>query len=131
MSATSGTTGVILFAHGARDPRWAEPFRRVAARVRDRSPGLPLEIAFLEFMAPDLGDAARTLAAQGVRRIHVVPLFFGQGGHVRAELPQLTGAAMATLPGVSIEIAPAAGEDDSVVDALARYALQRAGLAPD
>ena len=29
--------GLILFAHGARDPRWAEPFEAVAARVRERA----------------------------------------------------------------------------------------------
>jgi sirohydrochlorin ferrochelatase len=28
------TQGLILFAHGARDPRWAAPFEAVAARVR-------------------------------------------------------------------------------------------------
>ena len=26
--------GLLLFAHGARDPRWALPFEDVAARVR-------------------------------------------------------------------------------------------------
>jgi sirohydrochlorin ferrochelatase len=25
------THGIILFGHGARDPRWAEPFERLAA----------------------------------------------------------------------------------------------------
>ncbi|OXH83150.1 cobalamin biosynthesis protein CbiX, partial [Burkholderia multivorans] len=24
--------GIVLFGHGARDPRWAEPFERLAAR---------------------------------------------------------------------------------------------------
>jgi hypothetical protein len=32
---------------------------------------------------------------------------------------------MAELPGVSIVVAPAAGEDDAVVAALAAYALRR------
>jgi sirohydrochlorin ferrochelatase len=31
-------TGLILFAHGARDPRWAEPFEAVAARMCARGP---------------------------------------------------------------------------------------------
>ena len=26
------TTGLLLFAHGARDPQWARPFEAVAAR---------------------------------------------------------------------------------------------------
>lgn len=124
----SAVTGIILFAHGARDPRWADPFRRVADRVRCDAPALPLELAFLEFMSPDLGEAARLLAARGVRSIAVVPLFFGPGGHLRTGLPQLARAAMAALPGVTIDIAPAAGEDDGVVGALAAYAIGRVGL---
>jgi sirohydrochlorin cobaltochelatase len=34
------TQGLILFAHGARDPRWAEPFEAVAARCRAQRPGV-------------------------------------------------------------------------------------------
>ena len=34
----SARPAVILFAHGARDPRWAEPFLRVADRVREDAP---------------------------------------------------------------------------------------------
>ena len=33
-------TGLILFAHGARDPRWAEPFERLKRKVEAARPGL-------------------------------------------------------------------------------------------
>ena len=36
---------------------------------------------------------------------------------------------MDELPGIEVGIAPAAGEDDEVIGALAGYALRRAGLA--
>jgi sirohydrochlorin cobaltochelatase len=116
--------GILLFAHGARDSRWAEPFQRVAARLQDQAPELPLELAFLEFMTPDLTEAARRLAARGATSISVVPLFLGQGGHLRSGLPELVARAMAQLPGVRIEVGAAAGEDPGVVAALAQYALQ-------
>lgn len=131
MSAASAPAGVILFAHGARDARWADPFRAVAEQVRTAAPGLPQELAFLEFMSPDLAEAARRLARRGVTRIEVVPLFFGPGGHLRSEVPALAAAAMAELPGVEIAIAPAAGVDPQVIAALAGYALRRAGWPPD
>ena len=131
MSAHPANTGVILFAHGARDARWADPFRAVAEQVRSAAPALPQELAFLEFMPPDLAEAARRLARQGVTRIEVVPLFFGPGGHLRSEVPALAAAAMAELPGVEIAIAPAAGVDPGVVAALADYALRRAGRLRD
>ncbi len=130
MSDPQPRTGIILFAHGARDARWADPFRAVAEHVALAAPALPQELAFLEFMTPDLAEAARRLARRGVTRIEVVPLFFGPGGHLRTEVPALAAAAMAALPGVEIAIAPAAGVDPGVVSALAGYALQRAGWPP-
>ena len=36
---TSRCEAIVLFAHGARDPRWAEPFEAIAARIRAAAPG--------------------------------------------------------------------------------------------
>ena len=75
-------TGLILFAHGARDPRWAAPFEAVAARVRAQRPEVAVRLAFLEIMSPSLPDAGAELAAQGCQNLQVLPLFLGAGGHV-------------------------------------------------
>ena len=83
----SARPAIILFAHGARDPRWAEPFLRVAERVRAAAPDLALEVAYLEHLEPNLAEAARRLAHQGAKAIRVVPLFIGRGGHLRVEVP--------------------------------------------
>jgi sirohydrochlorin cobaltochelatase len=122
----SATPAVILFAHGARDPRWAEPFLRVAERVRAAAPELPLELAYLEHLEPGLASAAGKLAAGGAHAIRVVPLFFGRGGHLRVEVPRLVDEVAATLPGVAIELALPAGDDDAVIDALAAFCLRAA-----
>src|SRR5271154_2970571 len=53
---------LILFGHGARDPRWTEPFERLAARVRAQS-SAEVRLAFLELVAPDLPSAAEALIA--------------------------------------------------------------------
>lgn len=121
-----GAAGVILFAHGARDARWAEPFGRVAEKVRADAPGLWVEIAFLEFMTPDLATSVGRLSEKGVTNIRVIPLFFGQGGHLRSEVPRLIEGIAATLPGVRIDLAPAAGDDEKVIQALAAYCLSAA-----
>ena len=113
------TRGLLLFAHGARDPRWALPFQAVARRVAEREPSLKLRLAFLEFMAPGLVDAGNALAADGCERIDVVPLFLGAGGHVRKDLPLLLDELRAAHPQVQWELQRAIGEIDSVVDAMA------------
>lgn len=116
--------GLILFAHGARDPRWAEPFERVAARVRAMRPDFAVSLAFLEFMAPELDAAGASLAASGCSRVAILPLFLGAGGHVRKDLPERVDQLRARHPAVQWTLWPAAGESDVLVEALARIAVQ-------
>jgi sirohydrochlorin cobaltochelatase len=116
--------GLLLFAHGARDPRWALPFEEVAQRIRQREPDLKLELAFLEFMEPDLMTAGRRLAELGCERVDVVPLFLGAGGHVRKELPALLLDLSARHASVRWNLHQAVGEVDSVIDAMALAALE-------
>lgn len=110
--------GLVLFAHGARDPRWREPFERLATKVRAAWPG-PVSLAFLEFMAPDLATAIDDLVARGCPSIAVVPIFLGQGGHVRQDLPAAVDASRRRHPTVRLTLRPAIGEDDAVLAAIA------------
>lgn len=123
-----GRHGIVLFGHGARDARWAEPFGRLAAKLqRQRGDAGPVSLAFLELMTPDLHGAIAEQAASGCTEITVVPVFFGQGGHVRRDLPALIDACRAAHPDVALHCATAVGEDDAVLDALAAYCLRQIG----
>lgn len=117
------TTGLILFAHGARDPRWAEPFQKFEQRIRGLAPELEVRLCYLELMQPDLATAIEELVAVRVRDVRIVPVFLGQGGHVRRDLAGLVAGVQARFPGVAITCSPPAGEDEAVLDALARYCL--------
>ncbi|QQE07284.1 CbiX/SirB N-terminal domain-containing protein [Cupriavidus gilardii] len=121
---------LVLFAHGARDARWREPFDRLHARLTAMLPDCAVRLAFLELMTPDLPGTLTQLAAQNIGDILVVPVFFGQGGHLRRDLPALLDDCRARLPGVTIRCAAAVGEADSVLDAIAAYcATALAGAA--
>ena len=120
--------GLLLFAHGARDPRWAEPFAAVAERVRATVPEVSVELAFLEFMVPDLRSAGASLVAAGCLQVDIVPLFLGAGGHVRKDLPKLLAELAAEAPQVSWRLQPAIGEIASVVDAMADAACGLVGV---
>ena len=112
-----------MLAHGARDPRWREPFELLAARIRQKRPELSVSLAFLELMAPDLLRAGETLIAAGCGALQVVPVFFGQGGHVRDDVPELVKALQQRYPDVGVRLSRAAGENDGVIDALALFSL--------
>ena len=116
-------SGLILFAHGARDPRWAEPFERLRRKVGAASPATAVALAYLEFMTPDLESAAADLIAQGCATLHIVPIFLGQGGHVRQDLPALVARVQAAHPGVPIALQMAVGEDERVLDRIAEVCV--------
>lgn len=126
--------GILLFAHGARDPAWARPFEAAAAALAARAAAADalsgdrteVVLAFLEFMSPDLIEAGSALAAQGCSRVTVVPLFLGAGGHVRKDLPRLLGELGAAHPGVQWQLSPAVGETALLIQALADSAWQLA-----
>ncbi len=116
--------GLILFAHGARDPRWALPFEAIAQRVRSRDDQVQVALAYLELMTPSLQEAADALVAAGCGQVDVVPLFLGAGGHVRKDLPVLFDAIAAAHPAVRWQLHRAVGEMESVVDAMAQAAIE-------
>jgi sirohydrochlorin cobaltochelatase len=126
-----GLHGIVLFGHGARDARWAEPFERLAAKLRAARGAAagPVSLAFLELMTPDLPAAIAEQVACGCVEITVVPVFFGQGGHVRRDLPNVIDVCRTAHPGVEIRCAVAVGEDDAVLDAIVQYCVQEAGKA--
>ena len=127
---TNSSTGLILFAHGARDPRWAAPFEAVAARVRVQRPDMLVRLAFLEIMSPSLPDAGAELAALGCHNLQVLPLFLGAGGHVRKDLPLLVDALRNAHPGLAVTLQPAVGEIDSVTAAIVDAAVRLLDAAP-
>ncbi|MFM0355316.1 CbiX/SirB N-terminal domain-containing protein [Paraburkholderia nemoris] len=120
------THGLVLFAHGARDVRWREPFERLAEKVRAArgSDAGAVLLAFLELMEPDLPTAVGSLVSDGCSVVTVVPVFFGQGGHVRRDLPEVIERCRGMYPAVEIRCAIAVGEDEGVLDAVAGYCLR-------
>lgn len=111
---------VILFAHGARDPEWARPFERLRDALLAASPGLVVELAYLELMQPDLAAAVAGLAARGATSISVAPVFMAQGGHLKRDLPAKVDEVRAKHPGIALTLQPAIGEAQAVIDAMAR-----------
>jgi len=121
-------TALVLFAHGARDPEWAAPMRRVQAAIQLRSPEQMVELAFLEFMAPTLPECIAQLIGAGAEKLVILPMFIARGGHLKRELPEMLDALRLSYPGVEFSLQGAVGENEAVIQAMADVAL--AVLAP-
>jgi sirohydrochlorin cobaltochelatase len=110
---------IVLFAHGARDPQWARPFRELVAAVGERLPGERIVLAFLELMQPSLPECAAALYGEGVRELRVVPVFLGMGGHLQQDLPKLVAAIKEKHPELAVRVDPPIGEQATVISAIA------------
>ena len=116
---------LVLFAHGARDPRWAQPFQKLQKIAQSNLPTTAVELAFLELMEPRLPAVVSQLAERGCTEIDVVPVFLGQGGHVLRDLPPMIESLRAQYPTVSLHVSDAVGESPEVLDAIAAYCVSR------
>ena len=134
--------GIILFAHGSRDPLWRGPIEAVAARIRAEHPKQPVTCAYLELCEPSLPDAAAAMISQlqiaihsialhadsmptkgaNALKIRIVPMFLGMGKHAREDLPELAAVLRSAHPQVEFEITSTVGEDSRVTALLAQIA---------
>ena len=112
---------IILFGHGARDSRWREPFDRLAQLWQAQHPNTPVELAFLEMMQPSLEEAVSSLSVKGATQITIVPVFFGQGGHLRNDFPVLLEVCQKQYPTITLGATPAVGEDLAVLQAIVDF----------
>lgn len=112
---------IILFGHGARDVSWREPFDRLAALWSEQYPNTLVELAFLEMMQPSLEEAVASLSSQGANQITIVPVFFGQGGHLRNDFPVLLESCQRQFPEIKLSATPAVGEDLAVLQAIVDF----------
>jgi sirohydrochlorin cobaltochelatase len=118
---------LVLFAHGARDPRWAEPFQRLQRIIEEQKPDVVVSLAYLELMTPRLPELVKDLVEDGCKEVTVVPVFFGQGGHVLRDLPVIIDEIRQQYPLLQITVAPAVGESLDVLNAIGRYCLGALG----
>ena len=108
--------GIVLFAHGSREPEWAQPFERIASELRKN---FQVELAYLERMEPTLDEAVASMVAKGATRVRIVPVFLGVGGHIKQDLPRLVEAARTRHAGVEIVLERTIGERKEITDAIA------------
>jgi sirohydrochlorin cobaltochelatase len=121
-NTTPSNTGVILFAHGSRDPLWRLPIDAVAQQMKARWPDLAVECAFLELTTPDLATTAEKMMTLGLTHLRIVPMFLGVGRHAREDLPQLVEELTQGYPQMQFELVPAIGEHPAMTALMADIA---------
>lgn len=114
--------GIILLAHGSRDPQWRLPIENVAQLVAQSKPQLLVACAYLELTQPDLQSAVAVMAGTGLQRVTIVPMFLGLGKHARNDLPSLIKILRQQHPEIQFTLQAAIGENPRVLALLAEIA---------
>jgi len=115
------SSAIILFAHGARDPEWAQPFDKIRTILQQSLPDTPVIVAFLECMQPRLTDAVAQLAAAGTTSITLIPMFLARGGHLKQDLPKRLDHIQLLHPELKLHVSSAIGESETILHSLADW----------
>ncbi|GIX53382.1 sirohydrochlorin chelatase (plasmid) [Sphaerotilus sulfidivorans] len=120
---------ILLVGHGSREESGNEEIREFVAQWRARQPRWRIEVCFIEFAPPSLHDGL-IAAAQGARRVLVLPLILNAAGHVKMEIPEAIEHARAHCPGTPFLYGPHLTACDPILAILKRR-LRRAMNALD
>jgi sirohydrochlorin cobaltochelatase len=112
-------TGIVLLAHGSRDPEWSRPFERIAEHLRAWEPGTSVALAHLEH-GTALREALSSLLSARMERIRVVPVFLGSGGHIKRDVPRLVAELRRDFPALHIVLEEAIGDRPAAIEAIAK-----------
>jgi sirohydrochlorin cobaltochelatase len=116
--------GIVLFAHGSRDPLWRLPIEAVSQQIKKISPSTEVMCAFLELTSPDLPTCVQKMSEQGLAHISVVPMFLGIGKHAREDLPEIMQELKTNYPHIQFDLRRAIGEEPELTLAMAKIALK-------
>ena len=124
-------TGVMLCGHGSRNQRAVGEFARLADKLRERLPGVPVEFGYLEFANPVLHSGLDRLREQGVSRILAAPGMLFAAGHAKNDIPSVLNTYAAAHPGLDITYGRELGVDTRMLRAAAdRIAAALAAADP-
>ncbi|WP_342515642.1 sirohydrochlorin chelatase [Sutcliffiella sp. FSL R7-0096] len=104
--------------HGTRSKKGAEEAKEFLGRVIARVDAPIQEISFLELTEPYIPEGFGRCVAKGATEITVVPIFLLTAGHIKEDIPEALETLRVKYPDVSVEVAPAFGVQERIVDAI-------------
>lgn len=90
-SNSKNDTGILLIGHGSRLPYNKEVVQAIADKYSETQPDYNIEVGFMELAEPNIPTAFNKLAATGVKKIIVTPVFLAHGLHTKRDIPTILG----------------------------------------
>jgi sirohydrochlorin cobaltochelatase len=98
------TEALLIAGHGSRDPDGIAEFLELARHFRAHRPGLPVELAFLEFARPTIQEGVDRLVQGGADVVTVLPGVLMAAGHAKNDMASEVRLARQRYPHVTIHM---------------------------
>ncbi len=118
------STALLIVDHGSRREEANQMLHRVADILRQKRPGIIVQIAHMELAEPTIGQGIDACVREGATEIIVHPYMLSPGRHATEDIPRMATEAAAEHPTVNIRVTPPLGLHEKLGDVI----LQRAGL---
>lgn len=92
---------VLVVGHGTRKPSGQQQLKELVEQMRRIEPSWRMEASFLELAEPTIEQAIEGLAAEGFRRIVVVPILLFTAAHAKSDIPDAVSEVAAKC-GISV-----------------------------
>jgi sirohydrochlorin cobaltochelatase len=127
-ATTSRTDGLLLVAHGSKDPAGVAEAKALGEEAARQLDGLSVDLGFLELADPPAGPVLDEMVAQGCKQITVQPLMLLPAGHGKNDVPAIVIEARERHPHVDFRFGSPLGVVPELL-AIARTNLEQAGAA--
>ena len=109
---------IILIAHGSKDSRWLEPFKKLEEELIKEVGKDKLSLCYLDFAKPNLESIVEKAYKKKIKSFKIIPLFMAGGGHVAVDIPEQAKKILEKYPDVTLKMTPAIGEDPLIYGAI-------------
>ncbi|WP_292884067.1 sirohydrochlorin chelatase [Nisaea sp.] len=114
---SSGKQGVMICGHGSRDQAAVDEFAKLAVRIKEKLPDMPVDYGYLEFATPIIRNGLDALRERGVTDVLAVPGMLFAAGHAKNDIPSVLNTYAAGAEGVTIRYGRELGIDLKMIRA--------------
>ena len=118
---------VILLGHGSIREQANAEVREMWRMLAEQLPDLQISGSFVEVAEPTLEQEVGRLAAQGVERIVIVPMFLTRGNHLSNGIPRILEKLRQQYGQIRIELTRHLGVDPLLAEII-KNRLREAGV---
>jgi len=118
---------VILLGHGSIREQANAEVREMWRMLAEQLPDLQISGSFVEVAEPTLEQEVGRLAAQGVERIVIVPMFLTRGNHLSNGIPRILEKLRQQYGQTRIELTRHLGVDPLLAEII-KNRLREAGV---